>query len=285
MLPYAVPRKLTDVSLPRAELSEKNVIARATRRLDVNSESARADSKFIAYVSRIYKIMCADYDKFAEQVADILLTTDVSRTYGMNRVRFYIWHHGTRLEKERANSYMSRKVDVNHPHVDVIRIHRADNLSFDDEDPIVVKLNGSGYDSIPSLFADSVNFGRWNSVKTDRFRTGFLNDYCYFARNSSPPSESHTVIVTHVQACSSSAKMIRFADVGLVAAYVICHGYKTCDRLNKKKANETRQYVTDIVSYCNTYVRRRQCLRIEEVLTFDRLRLNKSMSDALTRVR
>jgi len=55
----------------------KNVIARAMRRLDVNCEFSRAGSKFIAYdVSRTYNIMRADYNKFADHVADVLLTSD-----------------------------------------------------------------------------------------------------------------------------------------------------------------------------------------------------------------
>jgi len=165
---------------------------------------------------------------------------------------------------------------VNHPHVDLLQLHRADNLSFDDEDPIVVKLTGSEHDSLSSLFRDSVNL----SGKIERYRTGFLHDYGYFARYASPPYEGH--VVTFVQAYSSSAKMVRFADIGLVAAYTVCRGFHTGDRLLDMRENETRQHVKDIESYCKSYIRHRQCLRIEEVLTFDRLRLDETISNALT---
>jgi len=45
--------------------------------------------------------------------------------------------------------------------------------------------------------------------------------------------------------------------------------------------NETRQYVRDLLQYCNNYVTKSQTTRIEEVLTFDRLRVDESVSAAL----
>jgi len=82
----------------------RHVIARATRRLDMKSESSKTGSKFVSYVSRHYNIMRADYAAFARHVADVMLTTDMSLTCGMNRVCFYMWHHGMRLEKRRRSS-------------------------------------------------------------------------------------------------------------------------------------------------------------------------------------
>jgi len=195
----------------------------------------------------------------------------------MNRVRFYMWHHGMRFEKTRAESYLSQIVHLNHSHVDVIQIHRADNLAFDDDDndPIVVKLSGRENDSLILLFQNSVNLGG----KTKRYRTGFLQDFGYFARNTFPTYEEH--IVTHAQAYNASAKIVRFADIGFVAAYLICRGYKTGDRLDRRRADEPRQYAQDVQSYCLNYVRRGQCLRIEEVLIFDYLRLDEPMSEAI----
>jgi len=140
-----------------------------------------------------------------------------------------MWHHGMRFEKTRAESYLSQIVHLNHSHVDVIQIHRADNLAFDDDDndPIVVKLSGRENDSLILLFQNSVNLGG----KTKRYRTGFLQDFGYFARNTFPTYEEH--IVTHAQAYNASAKIVRFADIGFVAAYLICGGYKTGDRLDR----------------------------------------------------
>jgi len=91
--------------------------------------------------------------------------------------------------------------------------------------------------------------------------------------------------LTHVQAYNSSAKMVRSADIGSIASYLICRGYKTGDRLYRKRANEPRQYAQDVRSYCINYVRRGQCLRVEEVLTFDYLRLDEPMWDVIRRYR
>jgi len=167
----------------------RHVIARATLCLYIKSESSKAGSKFITYeISRHYNIMRVDYAAFSRHVADVMLT-DMSLTCGLNRVRFYMWHHGMRLEKTQADSYLSHIDDMNHPHVDVVQIHRADNLSFDDDDPTVIKLSGRGDDSLLSMFGDSINLGR---KKMDRYRIGFLQDYGYFARNASLPYKDTT---------------------------------------------------------------------------------------------
>jgi len=41
------------------------------------------------------------------------------------------------------------------------------------------------------------------------------------------------------------------------------------------------QYVRDLFQYCTNYVTKNQTTRIEEILTFDRLRVEESVSAAL----
>lgn len=257
-----------------------NIIIRAAQELPMNTETSKAGIKYVSFdVARNYNVMRADFQSFAKCISHVLLTTDMREVCGMNCVRFYTCQHGMRLEKYWANLFLRDIVDVDHAHVDVLQIHRADNLSFDDEDPIVVKLSGRENDSLLSLFAGSINLGG----KIERYRTGFLADYGYFARNASPPVDDH--VVTFAQAYSSAAKMARPVDSGFVAAYVISRGFRIADRQEERKGNETRQYVKDIVSYCYNYVRCRQSLRVEEVLTLDVLRLHDSLSEAVERLR
>jgi len=45
------------------------------------------------------------------------------------------------------------------------------------------------------------------------------------------------------------------------------------------------QYVRDLLQYCSNYVTKSQTTRIEEILTFDRLRVEESIATALNEYR
>ncbi|EZA50193.1 hypothetical protein X777_11332 [Ooceraea biroi] len=117
-----------------------------------------------------------------------------------------------------------------------------------------------------------------------RYRVGYLANYGYFANNASLPIDEH--VVTFAQANYSAAKMARPADSDLTAAYSVCRGYATvqADRSLRSVRSVTHQYLRDLVSYVDNYARMRHSLRVEEVITLDRLRYRGTLSDMIARL-
>jgi len=60
----------------------------------------------------------------------------------MTQVRFYMYEHGLRLQNEEARRLVREIADVDHPHIDVVQLHRVDNLTFSNGDPVMTKLDG-----------------------------------------------------------------------------------------------------------------------------------------------
>jgi len=60
---------------------------------------------------------------------------------GLKFVRFYVSSHEMRLPKKRAEIFLNEIVNVDHAHIDVLQVYRADNLTFDDNtnDAIIVR--------------------------------------------------------------------------------------------------------------------------------------------------
>lgn len=159
--------------------------------------------------------------------------------------------------------------DVDHPHVDVVQLHRADNLAFSNGDPVVAKLDGGRLRSA-LVGTDSI---RMSSNKIDKYKLGFLTNVGCFSYHGSPSFGDHAV--TFAQAYWSAAKMARPRNSGFVAAYALCRGYVHAGAKFKSLADETRQYLRNLDDYANLYVCKGQPLRIEEVLTLDPLRRRK----------
>jgi len=135
----------------------------------------------------------------------------------MTCVRFYVGFHGLRLCKTRARLLLDSVVDLEHAHVDVLQVHRANTLRCPDGDVLLIKLDGS--DSLAGLYREAVNI----AGKTNKYTTGFLVNYGYFRRHALPASAND--VVTYAQAYNSGAKMTKSTDSGFVAAFVACRGY------------------------------------------------------------
>lgn len=257
----------------------KEIIMRAAKLLDDDTETARAGIKYYRHGSnRSYSVFKTDFPIFAQYLTFVLQDRSLREACGMTCVRFYTDLHGLRLDKESAHSTLNSIVEINHSHIDVLQIHRADVLQCDEYSAIVIKMTGrQDPRSLAALYRDAVNL----SGKIDRYKTGFLADFDYFRRHASPPMENH--IVTYAQAYSSAAKMARPTDCGFVPTYVISRGYAIGSRTMNNLAESTRQYILDLKSYCKKYVRSGQCLRIEEVLTFDATRV-QNIADAIRRL-
>jgi len=85
--------------------------------------------------------MQTDFASFARRMSFFLGDTNLSTMCGLQFVRFYVSSHGMRLPKRRAEALLREIVNIDHAHMDVLQIHRADNLSFDDgtNDEIIVR--------------------------------------------------------------------------------------------------------------------------------------------------
>lgn len=222
--------------------------------------------------------MQADYEAFAANVTERLRKIHLRDDCGMMCVRFYCCEHSLRLPKEVALAFINNIVDVDYRHVNVIQIHRADNLRFDhdDQDVILTKLYGRRTKLISRLFIGFVRL----ACKLEKYRVVFLSDYGYFNCHASSFSWGPDHVVTFTQAYSLPAKMILPPNVGLIAAHVICRGYANGDKALREYEDSAKQYVYNVFQYYKNYVRRGHVLRVEKVLTLDMSRLRQTMSEA-----
>lgn len=256
------------------------VIVRAAKRLPKNCDTSRDGLKYVSYdVDRTYRVMQRDFKLFARLVTEELRNIDLRDRCAMSVVRFYNCEHGMRLEKNQAQQVIHQRFRIDHPHAELIQLHRADTISFADGGAVLVKVSGRAANSLNELLSESIKL-----AKTNRYRAAFTLDYGYFDHSSSPAV--HENIVTFAQAYSSAAKLGRPSDFGSIPAFLICHSYIDGDRQRvtlrkfRSLSKDTRQYIRDSVSYIWYYVRSGHKLRVEEVLTFDRLRLPYGMSAA-----
>lgn len=176
--------------------------------LNRDMETARGGLSYLGYdVIRTYNVMAVDFPSFAALVSDRLARTDMRATCGMTVVRLLVWQHGLRLPKALALGELSRAVDVGHPHVDVLQVHRADTLRTTNGDAAVVLLGGRCDHGLARMFGDGVHLvGGTAAGGVPRYRTGFLSEYEYFARHFSP-SAFEDRLTTFSQAYNSAAKM------------------------------------------------------------------------------
>ncbi|XP_011691096.1 PREDICTED: uncharacterized protein LOC105452019 [Wasmannia auropunctata] len=254
------------------------IMLRAARMLRTDTPTAKTDLKYVLYdVQRSFNVIRREYCSYVRKITKCLLATDLRKKCGISDIRFYMYLHGVRLPKSNARKLLSDMIDIDHDHVDVIQIYRADTLTFKNDDPIVVKLTGRGSDSIASFFEGSID-----SQSTQRYYVGFTADYGYFTRYASPPFLNHAI--TFVQACHE-ATMEKSANSGLLGAFAICRGYADANRKLKKTAAHTRQHLHYLLAFCEHYMRKRQALRVEEVITLDTLRIDGSMSEEITRLK
>jgi len=126
-----------------------------------------------------------------------------------------------------------------------------------------------------TFLTGAVKFGS----KLQFYRIGFCQDMGFMSCYASPDVKDR--IITHVQMYNAAAKMARATDSVFLPAFAICRGYPNANRRLANVGSEAMQYIRDLYQYCTNYVTHNQTTRIEEVLTFDRLRVEESISAAL----
>lgn len=256
------------------------VIIQAAKMLSNDTETAQGGLTYAKYqTNRSYHIFQRDFAAFAHYVTLILQSENLREIVGITCVKFYIGLHGLRLGKEEVRILVNNIVEIAHPHLYILQVHRADVIQSDEYSALVVKLNGHERPrSLVVLFENAINL----RDKTDKYRFGFLSDYGFFRKHASPNIRNN--IITYVQVYSSAAKLGRPSDCGFLSSFVLSRGYGFESKTTKKYAQLTKQYIKDLISYTKNYVRRNQRLRIEEVLTFDTSRV-RNIANAMQELR
>lgn len=67
-------------------------------------------------------------------MAEILTELSIRRVLGMRYIRFYVCHHGLRAPRGTAISIVTHRIIIEHQHVDIVQVHRADQLRCTDGD-------------------------------------------------------------------------------------------------------------------------------------------------------
>ncbi|KMQ92540.1 exopolyphosphatase [Lasius niger] len=107
----------------------RKVVLRAAELLREDTETAGGGVGFARYeMDSDYPVFQRDFADFARHLTSVLGNTDLREACGISYLRYYVARHGLRLEKGRAETLLGRIVRVDHPHVDVVQIHRADTL-------------------------------------------------------------------------------------------------------------------------------------------------------------
>src|SRR5436190_17875571 len=126
-----------------------------------------------------------EHESFAENVADILRGEDISGLCGMRCVRFLYSKHGVRI-KDKAATYAHLKsvVDIDHPYIDVMQIHRVDTLRRREVcGPIFVNFNCK-HCSYESRFHDFYSANQITMrFKINYFQVEFLYCFGYFSKH------------------------------------------------------------------------------------------------------
>jgi len=143
------------------------VVIATARLLPMNSKTVRGGLPSVRYnVAGAFNVAPADFQDFARHITSKLSAVNMGRDCAMSEIKFYMCEHGLRLRNEDARRLVNEMTDVEHPHIDVVQVHRADNLTFPNGDPIVARLDDG---SLRSALV-GVDAIRLSSNKVDKFR-------------------------------------------------------------------------------------------------------------------
>lgn len=130
---------------------------------------------------RKFNVASRDYERFARLVTRRLTASDCWQEHGVFCVCFYQCQHDLRLDCERARALLRDFVHVDHPHVDVVQIHRADTIWDEHGRPYVIREELAGKQSpLWNLFRDATIFLDGKKIK--RYHVGFLSRCGNFTR-------------------------------------------------------------------------------------------------------
>ncbi|CAL1672927.1 unnamed protein product [Lasius platythorax] len=155
--------------------------------------------------------------------------------------------------------------------MDIVQIHRADNLSCNDNDCLLIKLDGSR-----SL---SVLFGKPTRGRLERFHIAFLKNYGFFNKYCLLHDEPR---ITFVQVYNAAAKIARPINGHVLPMAILCRMFLNVDDARTSRIRDSaRQDALNLLSYSLRHVRQNQVLRLEEVVTLDALVCQHSLTSSM----
>lgn len=168
--------------------------------------------------------------------------------------------------------------NLNDSHVDVVQVHRANQFVCRDGDAIIINIAGSKPDTLSAALRRPIEF---KGGKLEKYQVAFLSDYGYFSKYCSFACET-VPRVTFAQAYNAAAKMRRPEFNALLAICLMCRFFERAHVADLRQAVQIALQVTrDAIIFAERYVRDRHVLRIEEVVTLDRLTYEQSLVDTL----
>jgi len=246
----------------------RNIVVRAARRMPIKSVTAMSGLPWVSDdLDGTYQIASVEWNSFAANMGQIMTEESIRRTCGMGYVRFYTCQHGIREPRLTAMSVVRGIIDIDHPHVDVVQVHVADELTFDNGDVAMVQLVSDNRESSLRAALDGpVDYG----TCIVKYSAAFLSAYGYFNKYTSLPNDAD---VTFVQAYNAAAKMYRPENMSLLAVVYMCGIFRDVTRKDKairRAVNVALQHARNAACYADNYVRKVNVLRLEQVNTFDR---------------
>lgn len=222
-----------------------------------------------------YHLPASEFADYSAHLADVMQDGSLRRECGIDFLRFYQCQHGMRLPCGQLAKEADTIADADHPHIDVVQLHRADTLTAaNSEDCLMVRIGGRGRGTLQSLLPSTF------AGRLAKYRAGFLADFGHFRKHCTLPDES---AVTFIQAYNAAAKMARPTAMTLFAAALLCHMFRATpghENVGRIAVQSTRA-LCDFVRY---HVRENAQLRIEEVHTVDPCTIRRPASAEIARL-
>lgn len=200
------------------------VIIAAARRMPCDSVTAMSGLPYINFETHgSYNIPTNEWLLYVDNVSEILSETRLSKLCGMQFLRFYMCQHEIRAPREAVLEHLTNMVEFDHDHMDIVQIHRADNLSCFYNDCLInvlIKLDGTGPRSLSGLL------GKPTRGRLERFHIAFLKNYGFFNKYCLLHDEPR---ITFVQVYNAAAKIARPINGHVLPMAILCRMFLNVD--------------------------------------------------------
>lgn len=257
----------TPLGLVRLAFLNQFILA-AAKNLPPLCQSARTGVTIAtSSVKDKFNIFAIDWPRYTKLVTEALRVAsyNLSEMCGMTYVRFVVCQHGLRATKPAAEQFFYSLVNVSHPHVNVVQVHKADELEPPEDTAVLacVDLKKLRDVTVRNAYAKPYH-GKVTTFKLGLMhRFGAFYSYSVFLHNDNA--------ITYIQVYNSAAKMSRVEPLGFLPLYLLLHCFNsdTQDSTFQKLATTVRYKLQTLTHFVQTFCARRVILRLEEVMTFD----------------
>lgn len=253
----------------------EKIMSEAARRMKGTSFTAQSGlpNQWMA-VDGSFHIPATEFPEYCDHLAAILEEVSCRSECGIAFLRFYTCSHGMRLACHVAPPAITAIADVDHPHIDVVQVHRADQLLAPHHDNMVVRIGGRGKGTLSSKLP------RAYTGKLERYRCGYLSNYGYFRKHCSLRDEPS---VTFVQAYNAAVKKARPTAMTSFVSAVFCRPFVSMPRYEDATRTAVKS-ATSLIEFFEHDVRCNAHLRLEEIHTIDPSTCHRAVSEEIQRL-